>query len=102
MFSKSRFQMSDKESQRWERIRARGEVFFVLIRGMLGYGGFVFVFSTCSAVLLFHKRLDAALVAEKALTWLLAGLFFGALVWYLEESRYRARQEVTNHENTPA
>ena len=102
MFSKIRFPMSDKESQKWERIRARGEVFFVLIRGVLGYGGFVFVFSTCSAMLIFHRRLNAALVAEKALTWVLAGFFFGVIVWYLEESRYRARQASINHEKTSA
>ncbi len=102
MFSKIRFPMSGKESQRWERIRGRGEVLFVLISGVLAFGGFVFVFSTCSAMLIFHRHLDAALVAEQALTCLVVGFFFGVIIWYLEESRYRARQESINHEKTSA
>lgn len=102
MFDKIRFTMSDKEARRWERIRARGSTSVILWRGMLGFGGLAFALSTCSAVLISHRHLDAALVAQKALTWLLAGLFFGLCWWLIEESRYRAFGQVSSsHLNPP-
>lgn len=102
MFSRRSLAMSDKELQRWERIRARGEVFFVFIRGVLVYGGFMFISNTGSAILMFHRQLGFATVALNAVTFLMAGFVFGVLLWYLQESRSRkTKHESANHADTP-
>jgi hypothetical protein len=81
--------MSARPARRWEQTRKRGEVFFVLVNGVLGYVGFVFLASTCADVFVRHKQLSASLIVEQAVTWLVAGFAWGVAIWHLQEKQYR-------------
>jgi hypothetical protein len=87
-----KFAMSEKQARSWESAHARGLRRYVLMTGILYYGGLMFVFTTCLDTYLWHDRLTAAVLTKRALTWFLAGCFFGLLRWAALESRYRAFQ----------
>jgi hypothetical protein len=79
----------EKQRQAWEKIRERGKLHFVLTRGSLGWGGFMFIFMTCMSFFVDHKKPDLFLPIS-ALFWLLAGYPFGLWLWRWCEERYHS------------
>src|ERR1039458_8011661 len=69
--------MTEKQLRSWERIRKRGEIDFILVRGVLMFGGFFAVLSLCQGVLLRHMPLNATLVSDTLVQSVAAGLFGG-------------------------
>jgi len=82
--------MSEKQAERWGRTRRKGAVFFVLVYGLLLFGGLTFSLSVCVAVFVSHHAFNAALLWDNAITWSLAGLAWGISIWYANEGQYRA------------
>jgi len=77
--------------RRWPAIRARGAARFILLRGLLFWGGCMFVaMSAFSAVKLglHHPRLSA-MIAIAALLCAVGGLVWGALTWTVNERLFR-------------
>ena len=90
MFDWLRCKMTKKQLQGWERTRNRGAVFFVLVQGVLVFGGITTVLSLCGDVLLLHKPLNAILFLKTLAQWALAGLFWGWMMWRITEKNYQS------------
>jgi len=79
-------------TRRWPAIRAKGRTHFILVRGVLAWGGMMFI-AGLVAVWLMHAPSTRALsgyVAIAALLCVLGGLLWGAVTWHLNEKIFRS------------
>ncbi len=80
--------MKQQEIDTWAKSREKGQAKFIVINGVLGWGGAMFILMTFvlgdahNSEFLWRKVLVGAVV------WPLAGLGFGALLWSINERRY--------------
>ena len=59
----------EKLREAWEKKRQRGKLRFVLMTGVLGWGGFMFIFTNCVYVFVNHQKLDWPLVIIGLIAW---------------------------------
>lgn len=85
--------MKDKHFEAWQKLRAKGWLRFVIVRGVVAWGAPMFLL-----IVLMFNGADKILV--HAVIWTIGGLIFGASTWYLNEKKYRKelarRQEKNN------
>jgi len=95
--------MTGKELKRWEHSRKRGEFVYVLIWGVLLFGGVMFVFDTCWTVFVEHKYLFSWADNYRVAADLVGGILFGLLTWHTNESRYSKAlmRESSEKQNSP-
>jgi hypothetical protein len=80
----------EKHLQAWERLRKRGKLSFVLYKGVLLWGGLMFILTTCANVFARHDqlgRLPVFLVID-ALVWCFFGSIWALWVWHRCEKRF--------------
>ena len=80
--------MSDQRQKRleaWEKVSAKGFWHFVLIRGVFGWGVFMFVFMTGWRWIIADTPLTPEMVAFNAVLWATAGLLWGTLTYKLTQ-----------------
>ena len=78
--------------ERWPAIRARGGARFVLVRGLLTWGGIMAIAMAVMVTLRLgadHPRLPLLLVVDVALC-AVGGLLWGALTWWINERLFRS------------
>jgi hypothetical protein len=77
--------------RKWARMRARGPWHFVLVWGVLVWGGFMFLVMGLgfTGLLLGAGAYAPKLLALNAWLWLAGGLLFGMLTWYGNERLFR-------------
>ena len=77
----------------WERTRAMGRTRFVLVRGVLGYGGFMFV--VMSVFYILHDGFSYSLGAAPLLLviWSIAGTLWGFWTWSANERAWRRERQ---------
>jgi hypothetical protein len=83
------------DEKKWEVTRKRGELRWVLLNGVLLYGGALFVFNLLCDIV-DHRQLWPS-SAFSAVFWIVAGAFFGDWNWNSRERRFlrdRARRAV--------
>ena len=76
-----------KSIKKWEVMRAKGITRFILVRGVLGWGGIMFILG-----LLFRRQsspLTVHWILTFAYTTAIAGVAFGWLVWVVLERKYK-------------
>ncbi len=61
----------------------RGGLFFVLVWGVLFFGGFTFVTDTCIKEIVLHRSLDSATVTGIAMEKVIAGIAWGSTIWFI-------------------
>jgi hypothetical protein len=94
MFSKY-FKTSQKHIDKWAKIRLKGKTHFIIYRGVLGYGLFMFLFNTIYQ----HLRLTGfelsslilipmETIIVNLIIWSLAGVAFGYMLWFIMERNY--------------
>ncbi len=86
----------EKQRQSWEKIRKRGKLSFILYRGVLGWGGFMFLVMTTFQVFVNHRSLSWSFMLVSALVWPLAGYVCGLCVWSWSERRLHGDEEPTS------
>ena len=85
--------------ERWPAIRARGFARFLLVKGVLLWGGLMFVFITAMTVFRLgtaHPHLPL-LIGLAALLCAIGGAVWAALSWWLNERLFRS----LNHGHNP-
>jgi hypothetical protein len=109
-------QLTPQQIERWTAVRARGATHFILVRGVVFFGGFFAVASSCAAYLearalrgTIRQAFPAA--ADPAPSFLaqvlpfgigfslVAGLLFGIIVWLVQN--WLVRQSTLSGETTP-
>src|SRR5215471_4613952 len=76
--------------QVWEILRRRGFIYFLLVRGVLRWGGFMFIFTVLMTVLgIFHRDLFLSALLRTASICVLGGVAWGAVTWCSNEWLYR-------------
>ena len=58
MFARVRSAVRERQRLSWQRKRRHGKLFFLLFRGVLRWGGFMFLLTTLSNVYLLNKKLQ--------------------------------------------
>ena len=82
-------------ARHWPAVRARGFRHFLLFRGLLIWGGLMFVAMAIVMTFRFspsHPRYPLV-IGIAALLCATGGPFWGAITWFLNERIYRALQE---------
>ena len=77
---------------RWPAIRARGFIRFLLLKGLLVWGGFMFLFLT--ALTTFQLGTDhphlPLVIGMAALLCAIGGMFWAAVTWWSNERIFRS------------
>jgi hypothetical protein len=84
--------------QRWPAIRAQGFARFLLLRGLITWGGLMFAAIAMMTVLTLgtdHPRLGM-LLGLGAVLCAVGGLFWAAMTWWINERLYRATTDRRN------
>jgi hypothetical protein len=83
MFWKSTQQDLEKHREYWLKTSAQGKRRFILLRGVLGFGGTMCIFFTVTKVFIDHDTsyLKPSIIPIDLLVWSLAGYSFGVLMW---------------------
>jgi hypothetical protein len=85
-----RWYWSEDVHRVWEILRRRGLVYFLFVRGVLRWGGFMFVFSVLMTLIgVFHRDLFPSALLRTASTCVMGGLAWGATTWCCNEWLYR-------------
>jgi hypothetical protein len=86
------FWMPSKFMKRWEKIRAKGRIRFILLNGVIYFGGWMFIFTRfifpSIAEYLFGWKMSYLPMYESLILWLLMGLLWGISTWWLNEKSY--------------
>jgi hypothetical protein len=74
----------------WQILRRRGFIYFLLVRGVVRWGGFMFLFTVLMTLLgVFHRDLFASALLRTASLCVGGGLAWGTLTWCFNEWLYR-------------
>jgi hypothetical protein len=80
--------MKDDQFKAWEVTRAKGKLSFFLISGVLSYGLPMFIMMA-----FMNKPFSNGFTSQTAIihciVWPIAGLFFGVIMWYVTEHKYK-------------
>jgi hypothetical protein len=88
MFESFRSAVFNRQRLKWEKKRKYGRRSFILYRGVLKWGGIMFVLTTITNVLARHRQLSWPLVVSTLIACPLAGYVWARCVWYVNERRY--------------
>ncbi len=90
MFGKKEPPTSEEHFRKWSQIRSRGEVRFVIVKGMLAAVAFQILGFLIIGVWYEHKRFDGLwnYVLGNGIFWLIAGFITGWSEWRSNEKQY--------------
>jgi hypothetical protein len=88
MFARIRSAVRERQRLSWEKKRRHGKLFFLLFRGVLRWGGFMFLLTTLSNVYLLHKKLEWISGLSLLAGCLIFGFLWGLSLWFLNERRF--------------
>ena len=90
------FELSASQLKSWEKIRLKGKRHFILYRGVLGWGLYMFfvmtLYNHLSAVDFEFSALDSislSIVVINFTICMLGGFFYGWWTWSLSEKSYK-------------
>ncbi len=85
--------MNQKQRAKWECTRAKGMWRFVLLYGVVGWGG-VAIIATSTLIYGWNKLSFVAPI------YLVAGFVFGLLCWFIGEYKYRRSLAIPSQAET--
>ena len=92
---------SEKNQKRWSATRAKGKWHFVLVKGVLIWGGLMFLFMAVFPVYLGFPHKVGTLAPWywiwQPLLWAGAGFGWSLWVWHSSESKYIAYESKTSN-----
>jgi hypothetical protein len=88
MFDRIRLAMHNKRRLKWEKKRKHGRRPYIMYRGVLQWGGIMFVLYICSDVFVRHQRLTWSFALSMLVACFLAGYAWGFCTWIVNEKRF--------------
>jgi len=94
MFDGFRSGMREKQRLKWEERRKHGKWSFLLYRGVLRWGGIMFILTSITNLAIRHQKLEWVTGLSLLAGCLFFGYIWGLCIWHLNEGRfgYKARQ----------
>lgn len=89
---------SPKKYRRWEKQREKGQLKFILINGVLCWGGFMSVFMNLYYYLR-NGTVTIDSIAVNSFIFLVMGIIWGALTWAMSENSYQKHLKNKNQSN---
>lgn len=77
----------EKIRAKWLNTRLRGKQRFIFTRGVLGWGGFMFIFMTVVHNYIDHENTDWSYILIAVLVWAVGGYSFGVWQWNWQEKK---------------
>lgn len=84
--------MNNNQREQWKKIRAKGKMRFILLRGVLSWGlptGVIYSLFT-------HSSENMMAIVQTTIIFLITGVFLGLFYWMYMEKKY---QNINNHTN---
>lgn len=94
MFDRIQSAIRSRQRQKWEKKRRHGRRSFLLYRGILRWGGIMFILTTITNHFALHQKLGWLSELSLLAGCLLAGYIWGFFTWGINERRFgfRAKQ----------
>ena len=92
-----------KKRQAWEKMRQQGKRSYILRRGVLRWGGFMFVLTTCTDIFVRHFPPHLRLMVVGLIVWPLTGYAWGLAMWIMHERFFFGwpKKQPSNDVNQP-
>ncbi|HYN62960.1 MAG TPA: hypothetical protein VES36_00030 [Candidatus Limnocylindrales bacterium] len=95
--------MSDRRAQGWGRLRQRGQLRFILVHGVVVWGGATAVITAAFSALIGSERAFVEQLGINLIGFPLAGgIVYGPLVWATAEYQYERWQQAVARRHTHA
>jgi hypothetical protein len=88
MFDRFRSAMRNRQRLKWEKKRKQGKRSFIVYRGVLRWGGIMFILTTITNVFVRHNKLDWLPVVSLMIGCLVFGYVWARCTWYVNERRF--------------
>ena len=89
MFEIFKFAVFNGQRKAWEKKRRHGKRAFILYRGVLRWGGIMFVMTMITNVVVRHMKVDWQLVASLLIACPFAGYLWARCIWHVNERRFQ-------------
>ncbi len=91
MFDRIQSAIRSRQRQKWEKKRRHGRRSFLLYRGILRWGGIMFILTTITNHFALHQKLGWLSELSLLAGCLLAGYIWGFFTWGINERRFGFR-----------
>jgi hypothetical protein len=78
----------NRQRRKWEKKRRRGKRSFIFYRGVLRWGGIMFVLTTFTNIIVYHGKLDRMVEISALIACPFAGYLWAWGMWHLNERRF--------------
>ena len=80
--------MNSKQLERWNNIRSKGQLRYVLLHGVVAFGLVIFFLSINS-----NPQLSPIDIAIRLVFCCVGGYAFGSVMWFVQEIRFKGNNE---------
>jgi hypothetical protein len=88
MFESFKSAVFNRQRKAWEKKRRHGKRSFIVYRGVLRWGGIMFVLTTITNVFAHRWKADWMFEVSALIACPFAGYLWARCVWYVNERRY--------------
>jgi|ERR1035437_1761098 hypothetical protein len=89
MFESFKSAVFIRQRRKWEKKRRHGRRSFIIYRGVLKWGGIMFVLTLFTNVFGRHIKLNWLFVVSALIACPLAGFLWARSIWYVNERRFQ-------------
>ncbi|MGA2085655.1 MAG: hypothetical protein ABSG60_09075 [Terracidiphilus sp.] len=88
MFDRFKSAVRNRQRLKWEKQRKHGKRSFIVYRGVLKWGGTMFILTTITSFVLRRDTLNWLLVVSTLIACPLAGYIWARCTWFVNENRF--------------
>jgi len=88
MLERFKSAVHNRQLKKWEKLRRRGKQSFAVRRGVLRWGGIMFVLTMITNVVVRHMNVDWQLVVSLLIACPFAGYLWARCIWHVNENRF--------------
>jgi hypothetical protein len=101
MFESFKSAVFNKQRRKWEKKRRHGKQSFIFYRGVLKWGGIMFLLIMFTNVFGRHIKMNWQLVVSTLIACPIAGYLWARSIWHVNEIRFKGtmKQQVSTKES---